>query len=140
MYQLYQDDYDSLGDHVAHAFARTCPAVLAMVAESWIEGHADEVEEAAALYGVNADGLLIASLLVAEHPSICHPTGCPRSIKYWKLLQYAERWDVDNHRKPVDNSCLYVDKLKFSADESVYIPVDGIGTYPHFPQRVPVFW
>jgi len=100
-------DKDLFGNQVVEAFAKTNKEQREAVAEN-LAGPARHYWKAyAALLKIDADALLVASLLEVEHESVCTPRGLPKFKSYTKLrplaLKYALR-PVDKSAETVDNS------------------------------------
>lgn len=117
-------DYDPLGDEVALAYFHTTAPQRAQVAEDWVHGDQIKHKRFAELLGIDPDGLLLASLLDAEHPSICAPNGRPMGANYGVLFKKVLAYKpVHNYPETVDNS------LK-SVDKPVESLVENDATYP----------
>jgi hypothetical protein len=103
---------DPLGDDVVRAYKMTTPDQRQQVADDWDNGSKEKNIIFADLLQINPDGLLIASLLDAEHQSICDTMGLPRANEYGELYRMATSFKAsygDNSPKPVDNSLKSVD-------------------------------
>lgn len=91
---------DPMGEEVAFAFSMTTSDQRQQVAHDWTEGEKTKCQQFADLLGVRHDGLLVASLLDAEHESICDPRGRPRSNRYGVLATMAKAY------RPKVETCL----------------------------------
>ena len=107
--KLRTDPKDPFGEEVALAYTMTTHEQRQAVAEDWESGKRELHKIYAGLLNINPDGLLIASLLQSEHPSVCKPSGKPHSKSFTELLNMTIT-PVDKSGKPVDNSAKTVGK------------------------------
>lgn len=85
------DETDKFGDDVTTAYAMTTADQRGQVARNYLHNERPLHTEFAGLLRINADALLIASLLDVEYPAICKPSGAPRSTNYGELLELLEK-------------------------------------------------
>ena len=78
---------DPMGDKVAEAYFMTTQAQREAVVEDWTEGRQRTHEAYAELLHIDPTALALASLLEAEHESVCGYMGRPRSTNYGELAE-----------------------------------------------------
>lgn len=128
---------DPLGDEVALAYSQTTVDQRKQVAEDWDQGERRKHVVFSDLLGIDPDGLLVASLLDAEHPSICNARGMPKASEYGKLHKMILAYTpppVDNYPKTVDNS---VESLDLPVDNSPKT-VDNFDVWKACGQTIPI--
>lgn len=83
-------DPDPVGNDVMYAYSMTTAPQREQIVEDWDSGQKIKHKRFADLLDhVNANALLLASLLEAGHESVCKPSGRPKCKHYGRLLKMA---------------------------------------------------